>query len=106
MSQATIAALSFSLPYIQRLGVENIQAHVQSLTRRLQKEMPQLGYPSATPAETKSAIVSFVVKDPHAVSARLEKANVDAKVEQHLLRVSPSVYNNQADIDRLLNALS
>src|SRR6266446_6292826 len=67
MSQATIAALSYSLPYIQRLGVENIQAHVQSLTRRLQKELPRLGYPSVTPVETKSPIVSFVVKDPHGV---------------------------------------
>jgi selenocysteine lyase/cysteine desulfurase len=106
MSQATVAALSYSLPYIERLGVENIQAHTQSLTRRLQKEMPRLGYPSATPAETKSSIVSFVVKDPRAISARLEKANVDAKIDQHLLRVSPSVYNNQADIDKFLNALS
>jgi selenocysteine lyase/cysteine desulfurase len=106
MSQATIAALSYSLPYIQRLGVEKIQAHVQSLTRRLQKEMPRLGYPSATPPETRSAIVSFVVKNPHALAARLEKANIDVKIEQHLLRLSPSVYNNQTDIDRLLNALS
>jgi selenocysteine lyase/cysteine desulfurase len=106
ISQATVAALSYSLPYIQRLGVENIQAHVQSLTRRLQKEMPRLGYPSATPEGAKSAIVSFVVRDPHALSARLEKANVDVKIDQHLLRVSPSVYNNQADIDKLLNALS
>ena len=106
ISQATVAALGYSLPYIQRLGVENIQAHVQSLTSRLQKEVPRLGYPSATPAETKSAIVSFVVKDPQALSARLEKAKVDVKIDQHLLRVSPSVYNNQADIDKLLNALS
>ena len=106
ISQATVAALSYSLPYIQRLGVENIQAHVQSLTRRLQKELPRLGYPAATPVEAKSAIVSFVVKDPRAVSARLEKAKVDVKIDQHLLRVSPSVYNNQTDIDKLLNALS
>ena len=106
ISQATVAALTYSLPYIQRLGVENIQAHVQSLTSRLQKEMPRLGYPSATPAETKSAIVSFIVKDPRALSARLEKSNVDVKIDQHLLRLSPSVYNNQADIDKLLNVLS
>jgi selenocysteine lyase/cysteine desulfurase len=40
------------------------------------------------------------------LSTRLEKANIDVKIEQHLLRVSPSVYNNQTDIDKLLNALS
>ena len=106
ISQATVAALSYSLPYVQRVGVERIQAHVQSLTSRLQKELPRLGYPSVTPLEAKSAIVSFVVKEPHALSARLEKANIDVKIDQHLLRVSPSVYNNQTDIDKLLNALS
>jgi selenocysteine lyase/cysteine desulfurase len=106
ISQATVAALSYSLPYILGLGVERIQAHVQSLTSRLQKELPRLGYPSVTPLEAKSAIVSFVVKEPHALSARLEKANIDVKIDQHLLRVSPSVYNNQTDIDKLLNALS
>jgi selenocysteine lyase/cysteine desulfurase len=106
ISQATVAALSYSLPYIQRLGVERIQAHVQSLTGRLQKELPRLGFPSVTPVEAKSPIVSFVVKDPHGIAARLEHANVDVKIDQHLLRLSPSVYNNQADIDKLLNALS
>jgi selenocysteine lyase/cysteine desulfurase len=106
ISQATVAALSYSLPYIQRLGVERIQAHVQLLTGRLQKELPRLGFPSVTPVEAKSPIVSFVVKDPHGIAARLERANVDVKIDQHLLRLSPSVYNNQADIDKLLNALS
>jgi selenocysteine lyase/cysteine desulfurase len=100
ISQTTVAALSYSLPYIQRLGVENIQAHVQSLTARLQMETPRLGYPSAPPADAKSSIVSFVVRDPGAVSARLEKANVDVKIDQHLIRISPSVYNDRSDIDK------
>lgn len=69
-------------------------------------ELPRLGFPSVTPADTKSSIVTFVVKEPKAIAARLEKANVDVKIDQHLMRVSPSIYNNQADIDRLLNALS
>jgi selenocysteine lyase/cysteine desulfurase len=32
ISQTTVAALSYSLPFIERLGVANIQAHAQSLT--------------------------------------------------------------------------
>jgi selenocysteine lyase/cysteine desulfurase len=106
ISQTTVAALSYSLPYIQRLGVERIQAHAQSLTGRLQVELPRLGFPSVTPPDTKSPIVTFVVKEPRAIAARLEKANVDVKIDQHLMRVSPSIYNDQADIDKLLNALS
>jgi len=106
ISQATVAALSYSLPYIQRLGVANIQAHTQSLTARLQNELPRLGFPCVTPAGTKSPIVSFVVSDPKSISARLEKANVDVKIDQHLMRISPSVFNDQTDIDKLLHALS
>jgi selenocysteine lyase/cysteine desulfurase len=106
ISQSTVAALNFSLPYIERLGVENIQAHAQSLIARLQKELPRLGFPSLTPPDSQSSIASFVVKDPATIAARLEKANVEVKIDQHLMRVSPSVYNYQADIDRLLEALS
>lgn len=106
ISQAAVAALSYSLPYIQRLGVERIQAHAQTLTARLQRELPGLGFPPLTPPETKSPIVGFVVQEPKMVAARLELANIDVRIDQHLMRVSPSVYNDQTDVDKLLNALS
>ena len=106
ISQTTVAALSYSLPFIERLGVANIQAHAQSLTVRLQNELPRLGFPSVTPIDAKSSIVSFVVTDPERVAAKLEKAKVDVKIDQHLMRITPSVYNDQADIDKLLNILS
>jgi selenocysteine lyase/cysteine desulfurase len=66
----------------------------------------RLGYPSVTPPEAKSAIVSFVVKDPRPLATRLEKAKIDVKIDQPLLLLSPSVYNNQTEIDKLLNAVS
>ena len=44
--------------------------------------------------------------DPAAARAKLAKARVAVNVEWCQLRVSPSVYHNDADIDRLLNALS
>lgn len=87
ISDATVAALNYSLPYIQSIGVENIQAHAQALVSRLRKELPRLGYPCATPADARSPIISFVVKEPRAVAAKLEWANIDAKVEQHLMRI-------------------
>jgi selenocysteine lyase/cysteine desulfurase len=86
--------------------VENIRAHVKPLTDRLQKELPSLGYPSLTPLESPTPIVTFVVKNPDVTIAKLKKANVTAKVVEHQLRISPSVFNDQQDIDKLLNALS
>jgi len=73
---------------------------------RLQNELPRLGFPSVTPIDAKSPIVSFVVREPEQVAAKLEKAKVDVKIDQHLMRMSPSVYNDQADLDKLLDILS
>jgi selenocysteine lyase/cysteine desulfurase len=104
-SRTAEACLAASLPLIQRIGVERIQAHVRPLTERLQQELPRLGFDPLTPREGRSPIVTFVVKDPAAVSRRLAEANVEVKLAQHYMRVSPSIYNDGQDVDRLLNAL-
>jgi selenocysteine lyase/cysteine desulfurase len=105
-SRTAEACLTHSIPHIQRVGVDRIQAHVQSLVQRLQKEIPALGYDPLTPVESRTPIVTFAVKDPAAVAARLKKANVEVKVEQHYMRISPSIHNDQGDVEALLNALS
>ncbi len=106
MSNATLACLSYSLNYIKQLGVENIQAHRQPLLRRLQKELPRLGFEPMTPAEGTSPIVTFAKKDTQEIARRLKRANVDISVYEHRVRISPSVYNDMADVDRLLEALA
>jgi len=98
--------LAQSLPYIRRLGVEKIHAYRQPLLKRLQQEMPRLGFQPLTPPESTSAIVSFAVKDYKSVQLRLQKASVNARVSQRYIRVSPSVFNDMADIEKLLQALS
>ena len=91
------------------LGVENIRSHVRPLTGRLQKELPSAGYPSITPKGNQSPIVTFRLKDPIAARTRLRKAGVIVSVRtgrNGQMRVSPSVFNNLADIDRLIEALA
>jgi selenocysteine lyase/cysteine desulfurase len=105
-SRTAEACLTHSLGHIQQIGVERIQAHAQALTQRLQRELPRLGFAPLTPSECRSPIVTFVVKDPEATKERLKQANVDVKTDQHYMRVSPSIYNDQGDVDRLLDALS
>ncbi len=106
LANAPIAALSYSLPYIQKLGLYNIQDHARSLTRKLQEEMPRLGFPSMTPPDAAAHIVTFIVKDRVSVAARLKDAKINASLYGYRLRISPSVYNDLSDIDRLLEALS
>jgi len=98
--------LAYSLQYIQTIGVENIQEHSQSLMERLRREIPRLGHELITPSGARGPIVAFQLNDPAAVEARLKKANIDVTISDHRMRVSPSVYNDQEDIDRLLRALA
>lgn len=95
-----------SLRYIHGLGVERIRAHARDLTDRLQQELPAKGYASITPKGNESPIVAFVAPQPEAAMASLRQAGVHAAMRfGDKLRVSPSVFNNHADLDRLIEAL-
>jgi selenocysteine lyase/cysteine desulfurase len=99
-------ALGQSLPYIAQLGVANIEAWRQPLLARLREEMPRLGFEPVTPPGTRSALITFTFKDRVPVVERLRKANVNVRVGRNFIRLSPSVYNDMADIERLLGALA
>jgi selenocysteine lyase/cysteine desulfurase len=105
-SSSTLVAVNDSLGFIQRVGVERIQAHNRALAQRLQKELPRLGFEALTPPDTASAIVAFVAKAPETTAAKLTAARVVAKITGHVLRASPSIYNDDSDIDRMLTALT
>ena len=99
-------ALGQSLPYIAHLGVENIEAWRQPLLARLREELPRFGFQPVTPPGTRSALLTFTFKDRAPVVERLRKANVNARVGQNFIRLSPSVYNDMGDVERLLGAFA
>ncbi len=101
-----IALLDRSLDYIQRLGVSAIQAHARDLTDRLKKELPKRGYPLMTPPEARSSIVTCLLADARAkLSAPMKAANVRLTIGANRFRLTPSVQNSHADIDRFMAAL-
>ncbi len=107
-TEVAVALLRASLTYVQSLGVANIQAHRLPLIRRLQQEIPRLGFTAVTPSESTGGNVTFARTNvgESDVPKRLAAAKVNVRVAKHWLRVSPSVYNSMNDIERLLEALS
>jgi selenocysteine lyase/cysteine desulfurase len=98
-----------ALQYIHALGVDRIRAHARPLVGRLMKELPAVGYPSITPEGNETPIASFRVKDVPRTRTKLKKAGIVATLSggpEAYLRASVSVFNNGADIDRLVTALS
>ncbi len=106
VANATLACLTHSLKFFEQVGVANIQAYRQPMIDRLQKELPGLGFEPMTPPGTTSPIVSFAVKDPKPYVDRLRQAKVNIAIYPHRIRISPSVYNDDSDITRLLECLS
>jgi selenocysteine lyase/cysteine desulfurase len=104
-ANSVLAALSYSLPWIQQIGVAKIQAHALELNAKLRREMPRLGYECITPEDAKGAIVAFSVKDDAATAAKLTAKKIDVSLSPGRMRVSPSIYNTVADVDALLDVL-
>ena len=68
--------------------------------------MPRLGFTPVTPPGTTSPIITFAMSDGKEVQRRLDAARINARVSSHWIRLSPSVYNDMHDVDRLLEALA
>lgn len=116
-SVITFAAQYEALRYIEKLGVANIRAHADRLIARLQKELPPLGYTPITPKGTASSIVTFLCKDAEAVRRKIRASKAKilltgsnsaltvGRFGNHL-RFSVSVFNNDQDINTMLEVLA
>jgi selenocysteine lyase/cysteine desulfurase len=96
-----------SLKRILAVGPQQIYEHAKPMCDRLKKELPALGFRSITPMDAKSSVVTVQAKDLKGTIAKLAKANIQVtSAGVNRMRISPAVYNNMSDIDKLLAALS
>jgi cysteine desulfurase/selenocysteine lyase len=113
--------LGAAVDYIEAIGMDRIQAHERDLlaygTEALQ-EIP--GLRMIGTAEVKASILSFVLEGvhPHDIGTIVDREGVAIRTGHHCAqpvmerfgiaataRASLAVYNNRADIDRLVAAL-
>ncbi len=104
---SSLAMAITSMDYVSKLGVGNIARHRQPLIARLQDEMPKRGFMPLTPKETTGPIVAFSYKDAAVrLDPVLKAERIKISTYDNRIRISPSVYNDMDDVERLLKAVS
>ncbi len=103
--------LEQSLKLLRGAGAENIAGYLEGLTDRLCNSMAGKDYEivsSRAPGE-KSHIVcirSTSGRTPNEIAESLQAENIIISPRGDRVRIAPHFYNNEADIDRLVDSLS
>ena len=103
-------ATEASLEYVEQAGVASVTCHCHRLIDRLIEGLRQRGLvlSSAADPERRSTILGFQGESLEATQMlhkRLERESVSVSLRQGIIRVSPYLYNTEADVGRLLAAL-
>lgn len=105
-ASASAAAVRYSLDFLNRTGVDKITAYRKPMIDRLQQELPSQRYIPLTPPDAVSPIVCFACKDAAMIiTPKLDAADISISVYDHMIRISPSFFNDMDDINRLINVL-
>jgi selenocysteine lyase/cysteine desulfurase len=97
-----------ALRQLQAWGVDSIQETLRALTRRIAQGAQSLGLEVAPEAHRAGHLVGLRRPGGYApeVPTRLAERQVYVSVRGDNLRVAPHLYNTEADVDRLFNALA
>lgn len=105
-SWSALATAAASISYIQTIGVENIARYRRPMLDHLQRELPKHGFAPLTPRDFQGSHVVFSYEGARErFQKRLDEGKIFVTLAKNKIRISPSVYNDHQDIDRLLGAL-
>jgi selenocysteine lyase/cysteine desulfurase len=116
LSFGDLYELAASLGYLQRIGLDRIEARSQTLAKRFWSGLAQRKIHLSTPPDNRSPIVSFYTRKPSAEAEKIlaaERVKVSLQVvppqdtaaggqSMTRVRVSMSLFNTEAEIDRML----
>jgi cysteine desulfurase/selenocysteine lyase len=95
--------LGAGLTYLERVGVDRIEAHAVALAQELRSGLASQGYRLFTPEGNRSSIVTYYTSKPAAAQTEaFARAAIDVTVRAGQVRVSPALFNTRADIARFL----
>jgi selenocysteine lyase/cysteine desulfurase len=105
-----VAGLDASLEFVERVGVPEVWTHCRRLLDRLGEELRRRGFSLSAAAEPEhqSTILCFQANSLEATAqlhARLKAQQIAVSLRHEWIRVSPYLYNQDADLDRLLDVV-
>ncbi|MFZ0550819.1 MAG: aminotransferase class V-fold PLP-dependent enzyme [Steroidobacteraceae bacterium] len=104
---AGLAAMTGSLKYLKALEVARIAHYREPMLDRLQRELPRYGFEALTPDDHRGPYLVFSKEGvgPKYVAA-LKEAKIYVTLTRNRVRISPSVYNDMADVEKLIRVLA
>jgi cysteine desulfurase/selenocysteine lyase len=106
---AGIFALGASVALIGNVGIENVEARALALNHYLTDRLIDSGWGVLSPIRderTRSAETLVAAADPAQLVAKLASQKIIVTEKPQGIRVATDFFNNEADIDRLIEALS
>ena len=106
---AGMFALGASVEFMLEIGISNIQKRALSLNRYLTEGLLEAGLKVLSPLgedESRSAQTLIAFTDPAAVVAQLAQRGVVVTEKPQGIRVATDFFNDEGDIDRLIEALA
>jgi selenocysteine lyase/cysteine desulfurase len=108
LSFGDIYELTAALEYLQRIGLEAIEARTQTLVKRFRAGLEERKIRLATPNNNRSPIVSFYIQKSSAEALKIldrerVKVSLQAAAPLTRVRVALAFFNNEADVDRMLD---
>lgn len=97
--------LSAALDYLEQVGLERIESHTVALARRFRSGLLERGFRVLTPPDNRSSIVGFVHGgDPEVVRGIMDEKGIQVSFREDgtQIRVGIALFNNAAEIDRVL----
>jgi selenocysteine lyase/cysteine desulfurase len=105
---SNILSLKAAIEYISKIGITQIERRILSLTSYLVEKLHELNLEIISPLKEekwRSGIIVFKMHNVDEIVSKLEKKRVIVSARGGGIRVSPHLYNNEEDIDRLAQEL-
>ena len=93
---------------IQSIGLEKIETHLLELTGAIKEGAMQRGFTLVTPADPArhGALITLRSHNVTQLVGRLEEGGIITSSRDNNLRISPHIYNNLDDVNRLMDCLT